>query len=308
MDGAAAARKRSRPDSANGGAAGGKRSRDTESQQTGLSSKSKPCTKFFSTVGCPFGESCHFLHFVPGGYQAVSKSHNLGHSAVSAPSRGPVDHSANSHSAPAGKTRLCTKYNTAEGCKFGDKCHFAHGERELARQGPPSYMSQESPYAPPMSGRYGGRHEPPPPASMGPATGSFGASATAKVSVDAALAGGIIGKGGVNTKQICRVTGVKLSIRDHESDPNLKNIELEGNFDQIKQASDMVRELIASISASMPSKNPPSTAPPARSGGPGGRSNYKTKICENFLKGTCTFGDRCHFAHGENEQRKGAAV
>jgi hypothetical protein len=69
-----------------------------------------------------------------------------------------------------------------------------------------------------------------------------------------------------------------------------------------------VRELIASISATMPSKNPPSAAPPARSGAPGGRSNYKTKICENFLKGTCTFGDRCHFAHGENEQRKGAAV
>jgi hypothetical protein len=25
------------------------------------------------------------------------------------------------------------------------------------------------------------------------------------------------------------------------------------------------------------------------------------------VKGTCTFGDRCHFAHGENEQRRGAA-
>lgn len=143
---------------------------------------------------------------------------------------------------------------------------------------------------------------------MGPTTGSFGASATAKISVDAALAGGIIGKSGVNTKQICRVTGVKLSIRDHESDPNLKNIELEGNFDQIKQASDMVGELIATISASTPLKNPAGAVPPAGRGGPGGRSNYKTKICENFLKGTCTFGDRCHFAHGENEQRKGAAV
>ena len=32
-------------------------------------------------------------------------------------------------------------------------------------------------------------------------------------------------------------------------------------------------------------------------------SNYKTKLCENFLKGACTFGDRCHFAHGETEQR-----
>ncbi|VAH37224.1 unnamed protein product [Triticum turgidum subsp. durum] len=303
----AAARKRSRPESANGGAAGGKRS-ESESQQTGLSSKSKPCTKFFSTVGCPFGEGCHFAHFVPGGYQAVSKSHSLGHAAVSAPSRAPADHAASGV-----KTRMCTKYNTAEGCKFGDKCHFAHGERELGRP-PSSYMSQESSYAPPMGGRYGGRHEPPPPASMGPPAGNFGASSTCKVSVDAALAGGIIGKGGVNTKQICRITGVKLSIRDHESNPDLKNIELEGSFDQIKQANDMVRDLIASISASTPSKNPASAAAPAGrgggggGGGPGGRSNYKTKICENFLKGTCTFGERCHFAHGETEQRKGAAV
>ncbi|EMS56251.1 Zinc finger CCCH domain-containing protein 31 [Triticum urartu] len=304
----AAARKRSRPESANGGAAGGKRSRESESQQTGLSSKSKPCTKFFSTVGCPFGEGCHFAHFVPGGYQTVSKSHSLGHAAVSAPSRAPADHAASGV-----KTRMCTKYNTAEGCKFGDKCHFAHGERELGRP-PSSYMSQESSYAPPMGGRYGGRHEPPPPASMGPPAGNFGASSTCKVSVDAALAGGIIGKGGVNTKQICRITGVKLSIRDHESNPDLKNIELEGSFDQIKQANDMVRDLIASISASTPSKNPASAAAPAGrgggggGGGPGGRSNYKTKICENFLKGTCTFGERCHFAHGETEQRKGAAV
>ena len=109
-----------------------------------------------------------------------------------------------------------------------------------------------------------------------------------KISVDASLAGGIIDKDGVNTKQISWVTGVKLSIRDHQSNPNLKNIELEGNFDQIKQASDLVRDLIATISASMPAKNPSSAVAPAgggRGSGPGGTSsNYKTKLCENFLK------------------------
>lgn len=306
MEGTAAARKRSRPETANGAVAGGKRSKDTESFQTGLSSKSKPCTKFFSTIGCPFGEGCHFLHFVPGGYPAVAKMLNLGSPAVSAPSRTHVDHAAligASHPASSGKTRMCTKYNTTEGCKFGDKCHFAHSEREL---GKPAYMSHEGP---PMGGRYGGRPEPLQQASMGPPAGNFGASATAKISVDASLAGGIIGKGGVNTKQISRVTGVKLSIRDHESDPNMKNIELEGNFDQIKQASDMVRDLIATISTSMPAKNPSAATAPAggRGGGLGGRSNYKTKLCENFVKGACTFGDRCHFAHGETEQRRGAA-
>ncbi|GJS56610.1 zinc finger CCCH domain-containing protein 14-like protein [Tanacetum coccineum] len=53
---------------------------------------------------------------------------------------------------------------------------------------------------------------------------------------ESSLAGIVIGKGGVNSKQICRVTGVKLHVRDHETDPNQKNIELEGCFDQIKEA------------------------------------------------------------------------
>ncbi|KAJ0965032.1 hypothetical protein J5N97_026170 [Dioscorea zingiberensis] len=158
--------------------------------------------------------------------------------------------------------------------------------------------------APPMQGRLGGRYEPHPPAGL--AAASFGASATAKISVDASLAGAIIGKGGVNTKQICRTTGAKLSIREHESDPNLRNIELEGTFDQIKQASTLVRELIVNISATfpLPVKSPAGTA--AGGGGPG--NNYKTKLCENFSKGSCTFGDRCHFAHGANELRKPPAA
>uniref|UniRef100_A0A0D9WAV2 C3H1-type domain-containing protein n=1 Tax=Leersia perrieri TaxID=77586 RepID=A0A0D9WAV2_9ORYZ len=281
MEGAGSARKRSRPDMANGGGSGGKRSRAL----SGALLVRAAISRTLSLV--------------------VSKTLNLGNPAVPVPARAPMDHAAagNSHPASSGKTRMCTKYNTTEGCKFGDKCHFAHGERELCK---PAYMSHESAMAP-MGGRYGGRPEAPPPAAMGPPAGNFGASATAKISVDASLAGGIIGKGGVNTKQICRVTGVKLSIRDHESDPNLKNIELEGNFDQIKQASNMVGELIATISASTPAKKPANAAAPAGRGGPGGRSNFKTKLCENFVKGTCTFGERCHFAHGETEQRKGAA-
>ena len=41
--------------------------------------------------------------------------------------------------APTVKTKLCNKFNSAEGCKFGDKCHFAHGEMELGRPGIPAY-------------------------------------------------------------------------------------------------------------------------------------------------------------------------
>lgn len=220
---------------------------------------------------------------------------NLGGNAAIPPApRNPVvpPSFADGSSPTTVKTRMCNKYNTAEGCKFGDKCHFAHGEWELGKPSGPAY---EDPHA--MGpGRMGGRIEPP---QGHGAAASFGASATAKISVDASLAGAIIGKNGVNSKQICRVTGAKLSIREHETDPNLRNIELEGTFDQIKQASAMVRELIVNVSSGsgMSMKNQSML-------GSGPSNNFKTKLCDNFTKGCCTFGDRCHFAHGMEELRK----
>ncbi|CAI9774478.1 unnamed protein product [Fraxinus pennsylvanica] len=289
------AKKRGRPDAVLNGNGGFKKSKsEMESFTTGIGSKSKPCTKFFSASGCPFGEGCHFLHYVPGGIKAVTQM--LGSNPALPPAaRNPVVSPSfpDGSSPPAVKSRLCNKYSTAEGCKFGDRCHFAHGEWEI---GKPTVPSHEDPRAMrQMPGRHGGgsRFEPTPPGAA-----SFGASATAKISVDASLAGAIIGKGGVNSKQICRLTGAKLSIRDHESDPNLRNIELEGTFDQIKQASQMVRELIVNVSSASgpPMKNP--VFP-----GPSPASNRKTKLCENFAKGSCTFGERCHFAHGAEELR-----
>lgn len=251
---------------------------------------------FFSTAGCPFGESCHFLHYVPGGYNAVAHLMNLTPAApppsrnIAAPPSGP-----NGSASATVKTRVCNKFNTAEGCKFGDKCHFAHGEWEIGKPIAPSYDDHRG-MGPPPVGRMPGRMMDP---SPGP-VGSFGANATAKISVEASLAGAIIGKGGVNSKQICRQTGAKLSIRDHESDPNIRNIELEGSFEQISEASNMVKELLLTLQMSAPPKTTP--------GAPGGRghpgSNFKTKLCENFTKGSCTFGERCHFAHGAAELRK----
>ncbi|KAL8144618.1 hypothetical protein AgCh_002981 [Apium graveolens] len=282
----------------------------------------------YSKAGCPFGEGCHFLHHYPGGYNAVAKLMKL--------EPIPVPQTDVNGSSSAVKSRLCNKYNTAEGCKFGDKCHFAHGEWELGK--PIPHASEDSldigaipsrfggrieqlptvpasgaipgrfggrfeqslitPASGAISGRFGGRIEPAP---VSPAS-TFGASATAKISVDASHAGAIIGKGGMNSKQICRETGVKLAIRDHATDSNLKNIELEGTFEQINQASLMVKKLIQSISL---------TADPAKSSSgihpspaPRAASNFKTKLCENLAKGSCTFGERCHFAHGEADLRK----
>ncbi|XP_051148941.1 zinc finger CCCH domain-containing protein 14-like isoform X2 [Andrographis paniculata] len=260
-------------------------------------------------AGCPFGENCHFLHYYPGGYNAVAQLMNLPPAPAARTPAGPGPLPVQNGAAAVGfKTKLCNKYGTAEGCKFNDKCHFAHGEWEL---GKPIIQSQEEPRVlGAHPGRFGTRAEPVVPGLAA----TFGASATAKISVDASLVGAIIGKGGVNSKQISWQTGAKLGIREHETDPNLRNIELEGSFEQIKQASAMVRELIVSIgSASGGGGGVTGKAAAALGGGAGATkghapgSNFKTKLCENFSKGSCTFGDKCHFAHGLGELRKAAA-
>ncbi|KFK25065.1 hypothetical protein AALP_AA8G061900 [Arabis alpina] len=238
------ARKRGRPEAASHDFNGGfKRSKqEMESNSTGLGSKSKPCTKFYSTAGCPFGDNCHFLHYVPGGYNAVAQMTNLGP---------PI----------------------------------AQASRNMQRSGD--------------AGRFSGRGDP----RQG-SVSSFGASATTKISVDASLAGAIIGKGGVHSKQICRQTGVKLSILDHERDPNLKNIELEGTIEQISAASEMVRELIGRLGSGVAAAARRPQGVGGFDGKPHPGNSFKTKLCDKFAVGSCTYGDRCHFAHGEAELRR----
>ncbi|KAJ0978998.1 hypothetical protein J5N97_014472 [Dioscorea zingiberensis] len=111
--------------------------RDVGQQSFSTAGKPKPCLKFFSTSGCQFGESCHFLHYIPGGLSSLGVAPGASLSAASAASaaanqRNPASSGGDPSVTVNGyKTKLCNKFNTAEGCRFGDKCHFAHGERDL---------------------------------------------------------------------------------------------------------------------------------------------------------------------------------
>lgn len=108
--------------------------RDVGQQSFLPAGKPKPCMKFFSTSGCPFGESCHFLHYVPGGLSSlgIAPVASLSPASSAANQRKPAGPGGDPSVTVNGfKTKLCNKFNTAEGCRFGDKCHFAHGESDL---------------------------------------------------------------------------------------------------------------------------------------------------------------------------------
>ncbi|KAL0435474.1 UNVERIFIED_CONTAM: Zinc finger CCCH domain-containing protein 44 [Sesamum radiatum] len=256
---------------------------EKESITTGIRSTVLPCTSFFSLSGCCLGDECQFLHHFPGGIKAVTQL--LGRNpAIPAPPRHPVA-PPSFPDASAIQPLFCYRFNTAEGCMYGNRCYFLHSHHELGRPTMPFHRNLHA-------------MGPIPPNLWGAA--SFGASAaTVKISIDASMAGAVIGTGGDMAKRICRLTGVNLSIIDHESDPNLRAVELKGTLDQIGQASEMIHQLIFHVSASSVArmKNPASSAP-------GKGKYYKTKLCNNFAKGHCNFGNRCAFAHGAEELRK----
>ncbi|GJT67581.1 zinc finger CCCH domain-containing protein 14-like protein, partial [Tanacetum coccineum] len=193
-----------------------------------------------------------FLTLYSGGFNVANQFTNMGGPNGRKP---PMQQPFTDGPAPPTKSKLCNRINTPEGCMFNDKCRFAHSEAEIG--GRPSFPSYENPRGPMNFSGYQGRFEP------SPAAANFGQSATAKISIESSLAGPVI---------------------DHETDPNQKNIELEGSFDQIKEASAMVQEIIMNLGGANGGR---------KVGGfqqqqPGGKNNMKTKMCDNFLNGQCT--------------------
>ncbi|RID45926.1 hypothetical protein BRARA_I02620 [Brassica rapa] len=109
----------------------------------GRSFKGRHCKKFYTEEGCPYGETCTFLHdeasrnresvaisLGPGGYGGGGSGGGNSNVVVLGGGSG-IDVLKPSN----WKTRICNKWEITGYCPFGAKCHFAHGAAELHRFG-----------------------------------------------------------------------------------------------------------------------------------------------------------------------------
>ncbi|KAM0059778.1 putative transcription factor C3H family [Helianthus debilis subsp. tardiflorus] len=123
--------------------------------ETQRSYKGRHCKKFYTEEGCPYGDSCTYLHDEQsraresvaiclgpgsgGGYGGGGSNVNDGGEMYGGGGGGggtPLAASLNSAVKPSNwKTRICNKWEQTGYCPFGSKCHFAHGATELHQNG-----------------------------------------------------------------------------------------------------------------------------------------------------------------------------
>ncbi|KAG8363317.1 hypothetical protein BUALT_Bualt19G0009800 [Buddleja alternifolia] len=102
------------------------------SEEPNRSFKGRHCKKFYTDEGCPYGESCTFLH------DEQSKARESVAISLGPGSGSGYGSNGNGSSMlkPSNwKTRICNKWELTGYCPFGSKCHFAHGSAELHRFG-----------------------------------------------------------------------------------------------------------------------------------------------------------------------------
>ncbi|CAI9298417.1 unnamed protein product [Lactuca saligna] len=102
----------------------------------------KICQKFAKTGECSYGEKCIFLHESPAKFKGQITERTSGDSVIKIqtmvecgqPNGSHIIKVTTSSSDPNAKflkSRICSKWETTKTCPLGDKCHFAHGIKEL---------------------------------------------------------------------------------------------------------------------------------------------------------------------------------
>ena len=83
---------------------------------------------------------------------------------------------------------------------------------------------------------------------------------------------------------VCRSTGAKVAVKDIEGDPDNKHVFVTGSPSETDAGMELVKRFILNRSVTA-------------------TNIVKSRICERFIQGSCSFGDNCHYAHGAGELR-----
>lgn len=129
------------------------------------------------------------------------------------------------------------------------------------------------------------------------------------MSTDASLAAALAGLG-LGAGAARRVNGVAANLVDTVDAcaavaSSFKGasvaVDLEGVAPNIVPDQVLVDAVLAHSSAAVRSLH--AAAARGTSSSRGNSSNYKTQLCRNYRNGTCSYGSRCTFAHGESDRR-----
>ncbi|KAF3792220.1 Zinc finger CCCH domain-containing protein 56 [Nymphaea thermarum] len=96
--------------------------------------KGRHCKKFYTEEGCPYGDTCTFLHDEQSKARE-SVAISLGPTVGSGYGNGNNGGNGSNQKPSNWKTRICNKWEMTGYCPFGNKCHFAHGLGELHKYG-----------------------------------------------------------------------------------------------------------------------------------------------------------------------------
>ena len=222
----------------------------------------KLCVKFFSIHGCAYGDECHYLHTYRPGLPVPARPAPL-----------PYVYATSAHGSTQMnekmKTRLCRNFQSAEGCRFGDRCSFAHGEGELRSDDLNGDGTMDN---------------------FGMQQG-FGKAVL--VPVPQSQVGAIVGKAGSSIAQVSAATGAKVSMlsAEYTNSDGDRLCRLVGSPFDVERAKELICHRLAVGKVKKRDTKPSRT--------------FKTKICALWQKdGSCKYGDKCHFAHGTAELHK----